>query len=129
MRPTARLLAALSLLVLATLAGVPPASAGPAKRAAASPFAGHWEADLRGDGRLFTFVFDFTVRGDSLGGTLAIAQREGDVRVAGTVKGNHVHFEQFGLWDGAIDGAQLRLSRGLDGGKVQHLVAHRVPGR
>jgi hypothetical protein len=97
--------------------------------ARSSPFAGHWEADLQGDGKLFTFLFDFTVRGDSLGGTLGIASREGTVAVRGTVRSNRIHFEQFGLWDGTLEGANLKLSRGLDGGKVQHLSAHRVSKR
>jgi hypothetical protein len=66
------------------------------------------------------------VRGDTLGGTVSIAQREGETRIAGTVKGNHIHFEQFGLWDGTIEKSELRLTRGLDGGKVQHMVARRA---
>lgn len=103
-----------------------PAGAG---HAVPSPFAGRWEADLKGDGRIHTFVFDFSVRGDSLGGTLSMVGREDEFRVAGRVKGNHIHFEQFGLWDGTIEKSELRLSRGMDGGKVQHLVAHRTTPR
>lgn len=99
----------------------------PAKPAPGSPLAGHWEADIQGDGRVFTFVFDLAVKGDSLGGTLGIAGRDGEVRIAGTVRGNKLHFEQFGLWDGTLEGANLKLSRGLDGGKVQHMTAHRAP--
>jgi hypothetical protein len=95
----------------------------------ASPVAGHWEADMQGDGRRFTFLFDFTVKGDSLGGVLGIAGRDGDVPIAGTWKGNKLHFEQFGLWNGVLEGANLKLSRGLDGGKVQHMTAHRAPGK
>ena len=110
--------------------GIGPIHASPATTGhAPPPFAGHWEADLKGDGKIHTFVFDFTVRGDSLGGTVSIASREGEYRVAGTVKGNHIPFEQFGLWDGAIEKSELKLTRGLDGGKVQHRVAHRATPR
>lgn len=114
------------LFVAATFPAASASTAAPASRSAVSLFAGHWEADVKGDGRMFTFVFDFSVRGDSLGGKLSIAQREGEVPVTGTVKGNHLHFEQFGRWDGTIENGVLRMTRGLDGGKVQHMVAHRV---
>jgi hypothetical protein len=98
-------------------------------QASTSPFAGHWEADVKGDGRIFTFVFDFNVRADSLGGTVSIAQRDIEIPVRGLVRGNHIHFEQFGLWNGSIEKGELRLTRGLDGGKIQHLAAHRVAQR
>jgi hypothetical protein len=120
--------ASLLLWLALGIGPVHPSSAG-AGHAIPSPFAGHWEADLKGDGKIHTFVFDFNVRGDSLGGTLSLVGREGEYRVAGTVKGNHIHFAQFGLWDGAIEKSELRLTRGLDGGKVQHLVAHRATPR
>lgn len=97
------------------------------KQASPSPIAGHWEADMQGDGRRFTWLFDFTVRGDSLGGVLSIAGRDDEIRIAGSARGNKLHFEQFGLWDGTVEGAGLKLSRGLDGGKVQHMTAHRAP--
>ena len=120
--------AAMSWLVAAGVGQARAASAGAgAQQVSPSAFAGHWEADLKGDGKVHTFVFEFTVHGDSLGGRLWIAQREGEVPVSGTVKGDHIHFEQFGLWNGSIEKSELRLTRGLDGGKVQHLVAHRVP--
>jgi len=95
-------------------------------KAAPSPFAGHWEAELEGDGKLWTFLFDFTVKGDSLGGTFGIAQRDGEAAIQGRAQGNHIHFETFGLWDGRIENGALQLTRGMDGGKVQHLVAHRT---
>lgn len=120
---------AASLLILTAIAAHSAPVAPSVRRAAdaqRSPIAGRWEADVQGDGKIFTFVFDFTVRGDSLGGTLSIAQREGEVRVAGTMKGDHLHFEQFGAWDGKLEKGTLRLTRGLDGGKIQHMVAHRV---
>jgi hypothetical protein len=103
-----------------------PASAAPTAGPDASPIAGHWEADLQGDGKIFTFMFDFTVQGGNLGGVLSIAGRDGDFPIAGTVKGNTLHFEQFGLWDGVCDGGTLALTRGLDGGKIQHMTAHRT---
>lgn len=93
----------------------------------ASPIAGPWEADMQGDGRKFTWLFDFTVKGDSLGGVVGIAGRDEEIPVAGTARGTKLHFEQFGLWDGTVEGASLKLSRGLDGGKVQHMTAHRAP--
>ena len=92
-----------------------------------SPISGRWEADIQGDGRLFTFEFEFDVRGDSLGGVLSVVGRDGEVPITGTAKGNAIHFEQFGLWDGVLEGDTLTLSRGLDGGKVQHMTAHRAP--
>lgn len=118
-----------SLIASAAIgASAHPKPAPPAGSAseAVSPFAGHWEADMQGDGRMFTFVFDFKVKHESLGGTLAIAGRDGDVKIAGNVKKGMIHFEQFGLWDGVIDGANLKLTRGLDGGKIQHMTAHRT---
>lgn len=126
---------AVALLVIAVGVALASSTAKHAKRtaphaalkAAPSPFTGHWEADMQGDGKVFTFVFDLTTKGDSLGGVLSIANRDGEVPIAGTVKGNHIHFEQFGLWDGAIEGANLKLTRGLDGGKIQHMTAHRAP--
>lgn len=114
----------------AVAAGAAPAAhavPGPGRGAATSPIAGHWEADMQGDGRMFSFLFDLTVKGDSLGGSLAISNREGEIRIAGRVKGRTLHFEQFGLWDGTLEGSSLKLTRGLDGGKVQHMTAHRVP--
>jgi hypothetical protein len=134
MKPTLQVLltvalAAIPNLALAASSGAshtasPPVS--PAKPAATSAIAGRWEADMQGDGKLFTFVFDFTSHGDSLGGVLGIRNREGEVAITGTFKNNRVHFEQFGLWNGSLEGSSLKLTRGLDGGKVQHMTAHRV---
>lgn len=124
------------LIACASAVGIPAASAAertatsaPAKpkSPAQSPIAGHWEADMQGDGRAFTWLFDFTVKGDSLGGIVSMAGRDEEIPVAGTAKGNKLHFEQFGLWDGTVEGSSLKLSRGLDGGKVQHMTAHRAP--
>jgi hypothetical protein len=102
-------------------------TAGAGNGQTSSPIAGRWEADIQGDGKMFTFEFDFDVRGDSLGGMLSLVGRDGEVPITGTVKGNAIHFEQFGLWDGVLEGDTLDLSRGLDGGKVQHMTAHRAP--
>ena len=104
--------------------GAPPSAS---KHPAQSPIAGHWEVDMQGDGRKFTWLFDLTVKGDSLGGILSISGRDDEILIAGTTKGNKLHFEQFGLWNGTLEGSGLKLTRGLDGGKVQHMTAHRAP--
>jgi hypothetical protein len=123
-------------LALGTFAwpAAPSASTSPAPRAAAHATAsavdlsGHWEADVTGDGRTFTFLFDFVTKGDTLTGTVGISSREDIFPITeGRIKGNTISFKAFGIWTGTLAGSDLKLTRGLDYGRKQQMTAHRKP--
>ena len=88
---------------------------------------GHWEAPVTGDGKTFTFSFDFVVKGDVLTGTLELSNQDRTVAITqGKVDGNKISFKGLGSWTGELVGNTLRLTRELDYGKRQELVARRV---
>jgi hypothetical protein len=90
---------------------------------------GHWEADMTGDGKVFTFDFDFKAKGNSLGGTVELSTLDRTFPIQkGTIHGNTISFEALGLWTGELNGQELKLTRELDYGKKQHMTAHRSHG-
>ena len=96
--------------------------------AAAVDLTGHWEAPVSGDGRTFMFLFDFAQKGSVLTGTVEISTRDQSFPIAdGRVDGSKVTFKGFGDWRGELSGEDLKLTRGLDYGKKQDMVAHRTP--
>ncbi len=93
-----------------------------------SPFTGHWVADLKGDGKQFSFDLDLLARGDTLTGTVEGSFTDQLFPVTrGRVRGNTITFQALGLWTGALSGGDLKLVRELDGGKKQNMTAHRKP--
>jgi hypothetical protein len=88
---------------------------------------GHWEAPVTGDGKTFTFSFDFVAKGETLTGTLELSTQDRTFQITdGKIKGNKISFIGFGNWTGELVGKELRLTRGLDYGRKQDLVAHRA---
>jgi len=91
---------------------------------------GHWEADVTGDGRSFTFLFDFATAGDTLTGTVELSTQDRSFSIThGKVSGNNVSFIAFGVWTGTLVGDELHLTRGLDYGREQKMTARRKPKR
>ncbi len=125
----------LSLPVALCLAGLGLASPTPAAPAHApapaargSAFDGHWEAELKGDARVWTFTLDLLARGDTLTGSVGVPSRDMDFPITrGKIAGNRISFVGAGLWSGTLVGNDLRLVRELDGGKKQSTIAHRKP--
>ena len=115
-----------SILLLAAL----PLTGGPRATSTAAPaldITGHWEAPVSGDGRTFIFLFDLVAKGDALTGTVGISTRDDSFPITnGRIKGNTISFKAFGDWTGELDGKDLKLTRGLDYGKKQKMVAHRT---
>jgi hypothetical protein len=94
--------------------------------AAATDLTGHWEAPVMGDGLTFTFMFDFVAKGDTLTGTVELSTQDRTFPITdGKIDRNKVSFKGFGLWTGELVGNELRLTRGLDYGKTQEMVARR----
>jgi len=92
----------------------------------ADQLAGHWEAELQGEGRVFTFIFEFKTNGDAVTGTVELSTQDRVFDITdGKIKGNSVSFKAIGLWSGTIKGDELDLTRELDYGKKQHMTAHR----
>ncbi len=90
---------------------------------------GRWVADMTGDGKAFSFIFNFKVSGDTLTGTVELSTRDDLFPIKdGKIKGNDISFNGFGAWEGTLEGNELKLTRGLDYGKKQHMVAHRGAG-
>jgi len=110
------------------LAAVMPMAVGPSPRTTAAPdFTGHWEAPVTGDGRTFTFLFDFVTKGDALTGTVELSSQDRTFTITdGKIDGNKISFKGFGLWTGELVGKDLKLTRGLDYGKKQNMVARRT---
>lgn len=93
-----------------------------------SGVAGRWTAQITGDSKVFTVNFDFVVKGGVLSGTVEFPSQDKEYPIEnGTIKGNDIAFTGFGAWTGTLVGRELRLTRGLDYGKKQKMVAHRAP--
>ena len=94
---------------------------------AADRFQGHWEADVTGDGKTFTFLFDFQTKGDVLTGTVELSSQDRSFEIKnGKITGDTISFLGFGIWTGKLEGGELKLTRELDYGKKQQMVAHRA---
>jgi len=107
------------------------AVAAPVLRASppADKLAGHWEANMTGEAKVFTFIFEFKTNGDALTGTVEIAGQDRSFDIKdGKIKGNSISFTGFGIWTGTLNGDELNLTRTLDGGKKQEMKAHRKSG-
>ena len=107
------------------------AVAAPVLRASppADKLAGHWEANMTGEAKVFTFIFEFKTNGDVLTGTVEIAGQDRSFDIKdGKIKGNSISFTGFGIWTGTLNGDELNLTRTLDGGKKQEMKAHRKSG-
>jgi hypothetical protein len=123
-----RLRIVLSFALLAMLLAV---AAAPVLRASppADKLAGHWEANMTGEAKVFIFVFEFKTNGDALTGTVEIAGQDRSFDIKdGKIKGNSVSFTGLGVWTGTLNGDELNLTRTLDGGKKQEMKAHRKSG-
>ncbi len=94
--------------------------------AADSGIAGRWTAQINGDSRIFPVNFEFIVKGQVLSGTVEFPSFDKEFPIErGTIKGNTIAFQSFGDWKGTLVGEELRLTRELDYGKKQQMVAHR----
>ena len=110
-------------LVLVSSAGAFPLPAG----SPADQLRGHWEAELAGEGKRFWFYFDFQPKADAITGTVELAGQDRQFPIQnGKISGNHVSFQALGLWTGTLEGSELKLTRELDGGKKQHMIARRT---
>ena len=88
---------------------------------------GHWEAELVGEGRRFWFYFDFQPKANAIAGTVELAGQDRQFPIQnGKISGNQVWFEALGLWTGTLEAGELKLTRELDGGKKQHMIARRA---
>jgi hypothetical protein len=104
---------------------------GPVVQASAvpDPLTGHWEADMTGDGKVFTFSFDFKTNGDAITGTVELSTMDRTFPITeGKIKGNDISFKAFGSWTGTINGNELNLTREIDNGRKQTMKAHRKSG-
>ena len=80
------------------------------------------------EGRTFTFAFTFKTSGSSLSGVVELLARERSFPITeGTIHGTSISFKAFGLWTGTIRDDGIALTRELDGGKKQRMLAHRSP--
>lgn len=96
----------------------------------AERLAGHWEAEMTGDGKTFSFIFEFTAKGNALTGTVELSSQDRSFDIQnGKINGNAISFQAIGIWTGTLDGDQLTLTRELDYGKKQHMKAHRKRGQ
>ena len=106
----------------------PEARLSAAAQAPDSGVAGRWTAQITGDSKVFTVNFDFIVKGGVLSGTVEFPSQDKEYLIEkGTIKGKEIAWTGFGTWTGTLVGNELRLTRGLDFGKTQKMVAHRVP--
>jgi hypothetical protein len=95
----------------------------------ADRLSGQWEAEMTGDGKTFSFDFDFKATGTVLTGTLELSTIDRTFPIKdGKINGNNISFEGFGRWTGTLNGPELTLTRELDYGKKQHMKAHRKQG-
>ena len=64
----------------------------------AERLAGHWEAEMTGDGKTFSFIFEFTTKGNALTGTVELSSQDRafDIR-NGKITGNAIRVT-FGSW-------------------------------
>ena len=111
-------------IFLAALASIPLYAAPGAQQ-----LQGRWVADVKGDGRTFSFIFNFKTTGGTLTGTVELSTRDDEFPIKnGKIEGNNVSFMAFGDWTGTLEGNELKLTRGLDYGKKQQMIAHRSNG-
>lgn len=97
---------------------------------AAGPFDGRWEAQMTGDGKTYTWTFNFKTDRNTLTGTVEDSTQDRAFEIKdGTTKGNNVSFTAFGWWTGTLDGGNLKLVREIDYGKKQYMTAHRLNER
>src|SRR5437868_14916872 len=88
---------------------------------------GHWEGNMTSEDKTFAITFDLHVTGTMVTGTVEIPSLDRVVQIKeGTIKGNAFSFKGSGLWTGTLAGDRLTLTRGMDYGKKQHMIAHRV---
>jgi len=88
---------------------------------------GSWQADVHGEAKTFSLVLHFTYDGKKVGGSVEFPSHDTEFPITGgTVHGNEVQFEGAGKWHGRLEGKNLKLTRELDGGKKQEMVAHRT---
>ena len=131
-RPSSRLALCLAVVsILALPAAAPPFAPGSSARDRIAPadITGHWEADVAGDGKTFTFMFDFVAKAETFTGTVGLSNQDRTFPISdGKIKGNKVSFRGFGIWTGDIVGDELKLTRELDYGRKQNMVAHRTKG-
>jgi hypothetical protein len=87
---------------------------------------GHWEAEVAGEGKKFMIYFNLDAKRDTLTGTVELAGSDRQFEIQhGRVMGNNISFVAIGTWTGTLEGTELKLTRELDGGKKQHMIAHR----
>lgn len=92
-----------------------------------APLDGHWEAQITGDSKLFTIAFDFVVKRNVLTGMVTLLSNDREEKIRdGKFDGTNVAFTALGKFTGKLVGKELRLTRELDYGKKQELVAHRT---
>ena len=97
---------------------------------AADPFTGDWQANVSNEGKSFSFVFHFEVKGATLTGTVELPSQDREFPIEkGTVHGNDIAFQSLGLWHGTLAGDAIDLTRELDNGKTQHMTARRPAKR
>ena len=89
---------------------------------------GTWQAEVHGEAKTFPIVLHFTVDAKgNIRGTVEFPTHDSEFPITqGTVRGNEVSFEGAGAWSGKLEGRDLKLTRELDGGKKQVMVAHRA---
>jgi len=88
---------------------------------------GNWQAEVHGEAKSFPIVFHFKVEANDIHGTIEFPSHDLEFPIEhGTVHGNEVSFQGAGLWHGALKGKSLELTRELDGGKKQVMVASRT---
>ena len=88
---------------------------------------GSWQADVHGEAKTFSVILHFTYDGKKVGGTVEFPSHDVEFPiVSGTIHGNEVQFQGAGTWNGRLEGKDLKLTRLLDGGKKQEMVAHRT---
>jgi hypothetical protein len=97
---------------------------------AADPLAGDWQADVSNEGKSFSVVFHFQVKGDVLTGTVELPSQDREFPIEkGTVHGKDIAFQSIGLWHGTLAGDHIDLTRELDFGKKQRMTARRPAKR
>lgn len=89
---------------------------------------GTWQTEIHGEAKTFPIVLHFTVDAKgNIHGTVEFPTHDTEFPItAGTVRGNEVSFLGAGDWTGKLEGSDLKLTRELDGGKKQVMVAHRA---
>lgn len=88
---------------------------------------GSWQAEMHGEAKTFSVIFHFTYDGKKVGGTVEVPAHDLEFPISsGRIHGNRVEFLAAGDWSGRLEGKELKLTRVLDGGKKQEMVAHRT---